>query len=70
VSAVKKKRRLYRQLTGSEVPWFPHDNDIDLLRELVHEAKQPRCVFFGTPAGGCGHARVHGDGVFRHGPLL
>ena len=57
VSAVKKKRRLYRQLTGSEVPWFPHDNDIDLLKELVHEAKHPRWVYYGTPAGGAG---MHG----------
>ena len=22
-----KKRKLYRNLTGTEVPWFPHDND-------------------------------------------
>ena len=57
VSAVKKKRRLYRQLTGSEVPWFPHDNDTDLLRELVHEANVPSWVYFGTPAGGAG---MHG----------
>ena len=32
-TAALKKRKLYRQLTGSEVPWFPHDNDIELLKE-------------------------------------
>ena len=26
VAAHVKKRKLYRQLTGDEVPWFPHDN--------------------------------------------
>ena len=57
VSAVKKKRKLYRQLTGTEVPWFPHDNAIDLIRELCHEAGRPRWVYFGTPAGGAG---IHG----------
>ena len=34
VLAVTKKRKLYKQLTGDEVPWFPHDNDMDLLKEL------------------------------------
>jgi len=57
VSAVKKKRKLYRQLTGTEVPWFPHDNAIDLIQELCHEAGRPRWVYFGTPAGGAG---MHG----------
>ena len=52
-----KKRRLYRQATGSEVPWFPHDNDSELLKELCHEAGRPRWVYFGTPAGGAG---IHG----------
>ena len=33
-SGVLKKRRLYRQAAGTEVPWFPHDNDIELLKEL------------------------------------
>ncbi len=56
-SVAGKKRKLYRQLTGSEVPWFPHDNDIELLKELVHEAGSPRWVYFGTPAGGAG---IHG----------
>ena len=32
---VNKKRKLYRQVTGDEVPWFPHDNDIEVLKELV-----------------------------------
>jgi len=57
LSATVKKRKLYRQLTGSEVPWFPHDNDIELLKELVHEAGRPLWVYFGTPAGGAG---IHG----------
>ena len=57
VSAVKKKRKLYRQLTGTEVPWFPHDNAIELIQELCHEAGRPRWVYFGTPAGGAG---IHG----------
>ena len=41
MSAGRKKRKLYRQVTGSEVPWFPHDNDPNLLRELVWEAGGP-----------------------------
>ena len=57
VDAALKKRKLYRQLTGTEVPWFPHDNDFELLKELVHEAGKPRWVYFGTPAGGAG---IHG----------
>ena len=52
-----KRRKLYRQVTGTEVPWFPHDNDIELLKELCHEAGRPRWVYFGTPAGGAG---IHG----------
>ena len=57
VSAAIKKRKLYRQLTGTEVPWFPHDNDIELLKELCWEAGRPRWVYYGTPAGGAG---IHG----------
>ena len=41
LNAGRKKRKLYRQVTGSEVPWFPHDNDPNLLRELVWEAGGP-----------------------------
>ena len=55
--AMVKKRKLYRQLTGQEVPWFPHDNDIELLKEFCWEAGRPRWVLFGTPAGGAG---IHG----------
>ena len=33
---------------------FPHDNDMELLKELVWEAGQPRWVFHGTPGGGAG----------------
>ena len=57
VNAAVKKRKLYRQLTGTEVPWFPHDNAIEFLMELCHEAGRPRWVYFGTPAGGAG---MHG----------
>ena len=57
MTAAVKKRKLYRQVTGAEVPWFPHDNDIELLKELRHEAGRPRWVYFGTPAGGAG---IHG----------
>ena len=52
-----KERTLYRQHSGTDVPWFPHDNDMDLLKELYWEAGCPRWVFFGTPAGGAG---MHG----------
>ena len=52
-----KKRPLYRQLSGTDAPWFPHDNAIELLKELCWEAGRPRWVFHGTPAGGAG---VHG----------
>ena len=44
VSAAIKKRKLYRQLSGAEAPWFPHDNDVELLKELCHEAGKPRRV--------------------------
>ena len=57
VASCVKKRKLYRQLSGAEVPWFPHDNDMDLLKELCWEAGQPRWVLFGTPSGGAG---IHG----------
>ena len=57
VDAALRKRKLFRQLTGTEVPWYPHDNDIELLKELCHEAGGPRWVYFGTPAGGAG---MHG----------
>ena len=49
-----KKRKLYRQPSNVTVPWFPHDNDPDLLKELCWEANRPRWVFYGTPAGGAG----------------
>ncbi len=52
-----KKRQLYKQLSGTDVPWFPHDNAIELLKELCWEAGRPRWIFHGTPAGGAG---VHG----------
>ena len=41
LSAGRKRRKLYRQATGSEVPWFPHDNDSELFKELCHEAGRP-----------------------------
>ena len=52
-----KKRRLYKQLSGTDAPWLPHDNAIELLKELCWEAGRPRWIFHGTPAGGAG---VHG----------
>ena len=52
-----KKRQLYKQLSGPAVPWFPHDDAIELLTELCWEAGRPRWIFHGTPAGGAG---VHG----------
>ena len=52
-----KKRKLYRHVSGTEAPWFPHDNDMELMKELCWEAGGPRWVFHGTPAGGAG---VHG----------
>ena len=54
VVASVKKRKLYRQVSGTDVPWFPHDNAIELLKELCWEADRPRWVFLGTPAGGAG----------------
>ena len=52
-----KRRKLYRQVSTDMVQWFPHDNDLDLLKELCHEANRPRWVLHGTPASGAG---VHG----------
>ena len=54
VAAVVKKRKLYKQLSGTEVPWFPHDNDMALLKELCWESGRPRWVIHGTPASGAG----------------
>ena len=49
-----KKRTLYKQLSGTDVPWFPYDNAIELVKELCWEAGAPRWVIHGTPAGGAG----------------
>ena len=53
-----KKRKLYRQATGTEQVWFPHDNSPQLLKELLHESgtgeQQPRWVLHGTPASSAG----------------
>jgi hypothetical protein len=54
IESAQKKRKLYRHHSGTDVPWFPHDNDMELLRELCWEAGNPRWVFHGTPAGGAG----------------
>ena len=52
------KRKLYRQATGEEVIWFPHDNAPALMKEFVHESGrgcwEARWVFHGTPAGSTG----------------
>jgi hypothetical protein len=53
-----RKRKLYKQVLGSEVEWFPHEMDIDLVKELVWEAGSPRWVLLGTPASG---AAIHGS---------
>jgi hypothetical protein len=52
-----RKRKLYRQHSRTDVPWFPHDNDMALLKEFCWESGTPRWVLHGTPAGGAG---VHG----------
>jgi hypothetical protein len=57
VNVARPKRKLYRQHSYEEVPWFPHDNAIELLKELCWEAGKPRWVIHGTPAAGAG---VHG----------
>ena len=43
---------------SEDVEWFPHDVDIELMKELVWEAGGPRWVLLGTPASG---AAVHGS---------
>ena len=53
-----RKRKLYTQGIGTEVEWFPHQMDIDLLKELVREAGSPRGDLLGTPASG---AAIHGS---------
>jgi hypothetical protein len=53
-----RKRKLYKQVLGTEVEWFPHEIDIDLVKELVWEAGSPRWVLLGTPASG---AAIHGS---------
>ena len=54
IIAASKERKIYKQTSESMVPWFPHDNDMDLLKELCHESGVPRWIIFGTPAGGAG----------------
>ena len=50
------RRKMYKH-NDTMLPWFPHDNDMELLKEVVHESGRPRWVIFGTPAGGAG---IHG----------
>ena len=52
VAAHVKKRKLYRQHTGTDVPWFPHDNDMELLKELCWEGGKPRWVCSVRPLAG------------------
>ena len=56
VSQHVKRRRLYRQVSGTDVAWFPHDNAADVLKECVWEAggDKVRWVLHGTPAAGAG----------------
>jgi hypothetical protein len=56
ILTARKKRKLY-QPSKTDVPWFPHDNDMALLKEFCWESGTPRWVLHGTPAGGAG---VHG----------
>ena len=51
-----KRRRLYRQTTGTDVVWFPHDNAAELMKEFLWEAggDKVRWVLHGTPASGAG----------------
>jgi hypothetical protein len=49
-----KKRKLYRTCSGTEIPWFPHDNDPAFTGELAWEGRRPRWVFVGTPASAAG----------------
>ena len=56
VAACLRKRKMYKH-NDTMLPWFPHDNDMEVLKELVHESARPRWVIFGTPAGGAG---LHG----------
>ena len=59
-----KKRRLYRQTTGDEVVWFPHDNSPTLLKELVWESgSATRWVLHGTPSGSTGISGILEMGV-------
>ena len=51
------RRRKMHKHNDTMLPWFPHDNDMELLKELAHESGRPRWVIFGTPAGGAG---IHG----------
>ena len=66
----RKNRNLYQQLTGMEVPWFPHDNAIDLLMELVWEAGRPRWVFSRDTSGWRRRSWLLGGGLQRRGRLL
>ena len=49
-----KKRKLYKVTSGSEVHWFPFDNSMELMKELLWESGSPRWVIHGTPASGAG----------------
>ena len=49
-----KKRKPYKQTSGSEVHWFPFDNAMELMKEFLWESGEPRWVIHGTPASGAG----------------
>ena len=53
-----RKRKLFKQSNETDVEWFPHEIDVELVKELVWEAGCPRWVLIGTPASG---AAVHGS---------
>jgi hypothetical protein len=54
ILTAQRKRQLYKQPSKTDVPWFPHDNDMALLKEFCWESGTPRWVLHGTPAGGAG----------------
>ena len=60
-----KKRKLYRQASGNEELWFPHDNHPDFIKELIWESGGPlvKWFFHGTPAAGSGAVGVLAAGT-------
>ena len=70
VAAVVMRRKLYRQLSGTEVPWFPHDNDMNLLKELCWESGRPRLGHSRDARGGRRRSGLLGGWLQRRAALL